>query len=160
LETKRRLVVTDANVLINLILGHLPGYEFFVVDQAGEEITVAKQAEKLAEALSAGWLKQGSLTGVEALQLFANLVKSMGRGEAASLAFAHYYQSYIACDEKRVFRREAFRLLGERRILTTPGILLLAIRAGLLTADRADAMKATLEAKRFRMSFSSFRDVL
>jgi len=40
-------------------------------------------------------------------------------------------------------------------MLTTPGILLLAIRAGLLTMARADEMKAALEGKRFRMTFSS-----
>ena len=44
--------------------------------------------------------------------------------------------------------------------MTTPGIYVLAIRSGLLTIEEADADKAKLEAYRFAMNFSSFRDVL
>ena len=50
--------------------------------------------------------------------------------------------------------------IGEGRILNTPGILLLAIRAGLLSVDEADVLKARLETHRYRMKFDSFRDVL
>ena len=46
------------------------------------------------------------------------------------------------------------------RILNTPGILLLAIRAGLLSVDEADGLKARLETHRYRMKFDAFRDVL
>jgi hypothetical protein len=67
---------------------------------------------------------------------------------------------YLACDEKRVFRRKALELVGENRMVTTPGIIVLCIRAGLTTVEEADRMKAILETKRFKMTFRSFRDVI
>lgn len=66
----------------------------------------------------------------------------------------------IASDEKRVFRREALSRLGPGRIINTPGILLVAIRAGVLSIDEADRMKAELERHRFRMPFGSLRELL
>jgi hypothetical protein len=44
--------------------------------------------------------------------------------------------------------------------MTTPGILLLAIRAGVISLEEADTIKAFLETRRFRMNFTSFKDVL
>jgi hypothetical protein len=49
---------------------------------------------------------------------------------------------WLVCDEKRVFRRKALELLGEDRLLTTPGIIVLCIRQGLLSVERADKMKS------------------
>ena len=46
------------------------------------------------------------------------------------------------------------------RLVTTPGLFVLAIRSGALSIDAADEAKAILEQHRFRMSFKSFRDVL
>jgi predicted nucleic acid-binding protein len=162
-----RIVVTDANVLINLIhaealmlLGRLPGHEFVVADEVVAEVTAAEQARALASALAEGVLRRESLVGVEALTLFAELTRVMGRGEAASLALAVTRRWLVASDEKRVFRREAQARLGAGRLLTTPGVLVLAIRAGLLSVEEADGIKALLESKRFGMTFVSFRDVL
>jgi predicted nucleic acid-binding protein len=84
----------------------------------------------------------------------------MGRGEAASLALANGKDCYLACDEKRVFRRKAIEILGEDRLLRTPGIIVLCIRQGLLNIDEADRLKAILETKRFKMTFGSFREVV
>jgi predicted nucleic acid-binding protein len=162
-----RIVVTDANVLINLIhvevlplLGRLPGYEFVVVDEALAEITAGEQAGMLASALNEGALRRESLAGIEMLTLFAELTRIMGRGEAASLALAATRGWLVASDEKRVFRREVQARLSENHLLTTPGVFVLAIRAGLLSVEEADRIKLLLEGKRFRMTFASFRDVL
>jgi predicted nucleic acid-binding protein len=84
----------------------------------------------------------------------------MGAGEAAALALASHKGWIVASDERKAFRREAISRLGPQRILTTPGIFVLAIRSGLLTIDEADADKGTLETCRFVMNFGSFRDVL
>jgi predicted nucleic acid-binding protein len=163
----RRIVVTDSNVLINLIhancldvLGKLPEYEFAVLEEVVEEISIQEQKTTLAEAFACEQLKREVLSGVAALTLYSELRQSMGKGEAASLAMAVESGSLIACDEKRVFLREARKRLGASRILTTPGIFVLAIRAGVLTVDQADAIKALLETKRFKMTFSSFGDVV
>jgi predicted nucleic acid-binding protein len=163
----QRIVVTDANVLINLIhvdalamVASLPDYEFVVVEEVVGEITDPQQAAALQTALAENHLKRDSLTDLDALALFAELVQMMGRGEAASLALADGKDCYLACDEKRVFRRKAMEILGEDRLLTTPGIIVLCIRQGLLTIDEADRLKAILEAKRFKMTFGSFREVV
>jgi len=137
----------------------LPDYEFVVVDAVVQEITDEQQAAILQRAFDDNQLRKESLTEPEALALFSELVQVMGRGEAASLALAAGRDWYLACDEKRVFRRKAVELLGEDRLLTTPGIFVLCIRAGLLTFEEADRMKTVLEGKRFRMTFKSFRDV-
>jgi len=74
------------------------------------------------------------------------------------LALAVTLKCAIACDEKRVFLREANRLLGDPPILNTPGLLILCIRHALLTIEQADAAKALLEQHRYRMSFRSFAE--
>jgi predicted nucleic acid-binding protein len=160
-----RVVVTDTNVLINLIhvdalglLGSLSGFEFVVVDDVVQEITRPEQAHALSAAMTHGWIRRVSLDKPEGIALFAELVRVVDRGEAASLSWAVVENAVIACDEKRVFRREALARVGEARMLTTPGIFVLAIRLKLLTVDEADRMKATLEANRFKMAFTSFRE--
>jgi hypothetical protein len=40
------------------------------------------------------------------------------------------------------------------------GLFVAAIRAGLITVEDADSAKAVLEQHRFRLKFSSFRDIL
>jgi predicted nucleic acid-binding protein len=162
----RRIVVTDANVLINLIhvdalaiVAGLSEYEFVVLDAVAKEITDEQQAFALQTAFDQRHFRRDSLTEPDALSLFAELVQVMGRGEAASLALAWGKNWYLACDEKRVFRRKAVELLGEERLLTTPGIIVLCIRQGLIAVNHADQMKAILETKRFKMTFRSFRDV-
>lgn len=164
---QRRVVVTDANVLINLIhanalflLGAINGYEFVVLEEVVAEITIAEQAAALTAAFTSGWVKREHLEDLQSLSLFAELSAIMGKGEAASLALAATRNLDIACDEKRVFRREASKHLGQHRILTTPGIFVLAIRAGVITVEQADHAKALLAQRRFEMTFASFRDVL
>jgi predicted nucleic acid-binding protein len=162
-----RIVVTDANVLINLIhtdllatLGRLPGYEFVVPDHVHAEVTDEKQRKALDAAIAAGVVDLVSVTDLAAIELYAELSQVMGSGEAACLALASTETWIVASDEKRRFRREALARLGEGRILTTPGLVLLAIRAGVLTVEEADAAKAVLETKRFTMQFASFRELL
>jgi predicted nucleic acid-binding protein len=162
-----RIVVTDSNVLINLIhadslqvVGQLAGYEFVVLEEVVAEVSAPEQAAALSTAFERGFLRREVVSDLTALTLFSDLTRTMGKGEAASLAAAATFGWSIACDEKRVFLREARTRLGEGRILTTPGIFVLAIRAGLLTVEEADAIKAHLASTRFVMDFRSFQDVL
>ncbi|HSK77721.1 MAG TPA: hypothetical protein VLQ45_14820, partial [Thermoanaerobaculia bacterium] len=94
------------------------------------------------------------------LALFVDLRQIMGLGEAACLAMAVHRGALIASDEKRVFKREAEARLGLGRLLNTPGLLVLAIRRGILTVNEADGLKRDLEVGRFRMRFESFRELL
>jgi predicted nucleic acid-binding protein len=162
----RRVVVADAGVLINLIhvgalelLGRLVRFEFVVIEHVVREITHPDQAAALAEAVRQGWIRRESLDRPEGLEAFADLLRVIDRGEAASLAWAVIEGAAIACDDRRACR-EATARLGAGNILTTPGLLLAAIRDGLLTVDEADAVKTTLEARRFTMPFRSFRELV
>ena len=162
-----RVVLTDANIVINFIhihclaiLGKLPGYEFVVPDEVVREVTDHEQRQLLQAAIDSGALRAITIDDLATLKLFAELLAIMGSGEAACLSLAQSHRWLIASDEKRVFRREVLARLGPNRIINTAGILLLAIRAGALMVDDADRMKAELERHRFRMPFASFRDLL
>ncbi len=166
-DAPTRIVVTDANVLINLIhvgrldlLAGLGGFEFVVPDHVDAEITDPSQRAVLSEAAQRDVLRTVSLNELPAIALYAELASRLGRGEAACLALAATRGWIVASDEKKRFRREAEARLGVDRILTTPGIFVLAIRRGLLSVQQADADKAALEQRRFKMSFASFRDVI
>lgn len=163
----RQIIVTDANVLINLmhvsrldICAHLPDYRFVVPDHVQHEIENAAQRAMLADSVARGTLRIESITDIGALTLFTRLIVHLGRGEAACLALAATSDWMIASDEKRRFRREAEALLGQDRIVRTPDLFVLAIRAGLMSIEEADADKSLLERHRFRMSFTSFRDLV
>lgn len=162
-----RVVVTDANVLINLVhvgrldlCAQLPGHEFVVPDHVSAEISKDVQRAALDSAVARGVVRVESITSLEAVGFFTDLTVHIGRGEAACLALANERGWSIASDEKRCFRREAVRLIGSDRILGTADLVVLAIRAGLLTVEEADADKAVLERHRFKMSFASFRDLM
>jgi len=162
-----RIVLTDANIIVNLIhtqclgiLGKLPGYEFVAPDEVLREVTDTTQREALQVAIDAGTLRAITIDDVATLELFAELLATMGSGEAACLSLAQTCGWLIASDERRVFRREALARLGPGRIINTAGIFLLAIRAGVLTVDDADCIKGELERHRFRMPFVSFRELL
>jgi hypothetical protein len=86
-----RVVVTDSNVLINLMhvarldfLGTIPGHEFVVPDHVREEITNPSQRQTLDAAIDSGSLKLESITDLDALAVFAELIAHIGRGEAQS----------------------------------------------------------------------------
>lgn len=56
--------------------------------------------------------------------------------------------------------REAEARLGAGRIITTVDVFVLSIQAGLLSIEDADADKRVLESKRFKVAFSSYRDLV
>ena len=165
--TPARIAVADANVLINLIhvqrldlLASLPGYEFVVPEDVISEITDSAQRAALEEGLVAAYLRRETISDPSELARYAELRQVMGAGEAASVALAEARGWLIASDEKRRLRREVNERLGPGRLITTLGLFVLAIRAGVMTVEEADEAKGTLEEHRFRMSFSSFRDVV
>ena len=162
-----RIVITDANVLINLaiaeglhLLRDLPEHEFVLPEEVLGEITNEFQRRKVESALADGFLSVVRLEAIEGLELFAELRNVMGAGEASCLALAKGNGWIIASDEKGAFRREASRIVGAANIMTTVDIYLLSIRSGLITVEEADAAKALLAANRFAMPFGSFNELL
>jgi len=162
-----RIVVADANVLINLIhtarldfCWRLANFEFVVPDHVREEITIPAQRTKLDQAVEGGQLRLVSMTEPGDIELFADLVSFLGRGEAACLVLAVRNGWLVASDEKRRFRREVAKRIGDDRLIGTADLYIRAIRSGLVTIEEANADKASLEMRRFRMPFGSFREVV
>ena len=167
MNTPTRVVVADANILINLchagllsILERLRGFEFIVPAEVDAEITDAYQRQQLDEMLARDVVKREVLASPAELTIYAELRAIMGSGEAACIAIAQSRGMYIASDERRAFLREVKARVGDSKLMTTPGLFVLAIRAGLLTIDGADAAKKVLEQHRFKMRFASFADVV
>ena len=165
--TVRTVVVTDTSILINFLhtghlwlLGRLPGFRFVIPDEVIAEIAQADQQQIIAEAMAAGHVQRESISSPDELALFAELRQILGAGESSCLTLAEKRGWIVACDEKRVFLREATRRLGAGRILNTPGIYALSIQGGLITVAAADEAKAVLEKHRFQMAFRSFSDLL
>ncbi|MDZ7749163.1 MAG: hypothetical protein U5K43_10255 [Halofilum sp. (in: g-proteobacteria)] len=161
------VVVVDANVLINFIhigqldlLASLPGMTFIAPREATNEITVGTQARAVRAALASGQLREAEVTGIEEMERYADLSRRLGKGESACLALAESRDWSVASDEKRLFRRTAIAGIGEARILTTPDLLVHAIRSDLASVDDADRWKQLLAERRFRMKFESFADLL
>ncbi|MDA2925563.1 hypothetical protein MYX65_13105 [Acidobacteria bacterium AH-259-L09] len=80
-----RVVVTDTNVLVNLIhvdwlsvLGALDGYEFILVDEVLAEITHSEQKTAIQAALNQGYLSSVRLDDIEGLTLFSEFARIMG----------------------------------------------------------------------------------
>jgi predicted nucleic acid-binding protein len=162
-----RVVVTDTNILINLIhigrldlLGKLPSYSFVIPEEVVKEVREPNQGNALQTAMSSGLLVEVQLADPAELKVYADLIQILGSGEAACLSLAQCRQWLIASDEKKKFRRETLARLGAGRLLNTPGILSLAISGGIITVEDADRAKAVLEQNRFIMSFACFRDVV
>jgi len=164
---KVQVVVTDANILINLIhigrlsiLGSLVQFEFVVPEEVVAEVLDREQAASLEAAIDAKHLARLAFRDTEELTTFAVLVSFLGRGESACLAMAQQRGWWVASDEGGAFRREALQRLGPGRILNTPGLLLAAIRAEVLSVEEADQALEILKQHRFRAKFKSFRELL
>lgn len=167
MPTPIKIVITDTNVLINLVhtsrldlCGGLPGIEFIVPEAVLRELTQEDQRAAIDRTIASGGLRVDSMTDLMELAAYADFSDRMGRGESACLAVAHARGWSIASDEKGRFRREAVARIGEARLMGTADLLLLGIHAGLLSVEEADEDKVTLEGRRFKMPFASFRELL
>lgn len=166
-EFECKTIVLDANVVINLahinrldLLGSFPGLTFVVPKEVVNEITDPLQAQILNTAITEGHLAVTELTDITEIEHYAELSRTLGKGESACLAVAHSRDCSLASDEKRLFRRTATGKIGESRIWTTPDIILHAIKSGLATVEEADQWKRILAENQFVMTFGSFQELL
>ena len=116
-----RIVVTDSSVVINLhhtshlqLLARLSGFSFVVPEEVIAEITEPAQADLLNRLVADGILEKVSLADASELSVFADLSNRLGLGESACLAIAQTRGWHVACDEKRIFLREAKQRLAVR----------------------------------------------
>ncbi|HVQ74038.1 MAG TPA: hypothetical protein VMT79_00710 [Candidatus Binatia bacterium] len=89
------MVVTDANIIINLIhagrlalLGVLQPYEFVVSEDVVYEMAVPSQREAIEAAINGGLLRRETITAQRELTRYTELRQMVGRGEAACLVLA------------------------------------------------------------------------
>ena len=167
-KRSHKIVVSDTTLIINLIhagmlclLGAIPGYFFVVPEEVVEEVTYPDQAQSLLDALEQGWLASESITDPREIELYTYFRAFLGKGEAACLALAEMRGWLIATDDERKgFPRIVEERIGKGMLINTPGLFVLAIRAGNLSIEKADSAKAVLEKHRFRMKFKSFREIV
>ena len=160
-----RTIALDASVLINFLIldrtdlfARLPSLRFVVPEPVVAEIRRPDQAVVIQDSIASGHMRAVRVESPVELGKTDELRRLIGHGEAACLAVAASRGLLVACDERGRFLRLAEEVLGEGRIVTTPGLIVLAIQAGSIAVEEADEMKAMLERHRFRMSFESFRD--
>jgi predicted nucleic acid-binding protein len=163
----RRTVVVDANIVINLLhaerlalLGAIPEYDFVIPEDVVAEIVDPAQRTQLDRAIADGLLRVETITELDDLVQYAEFRRGLGRGEAACLVLAKRHTWLVASDEKGRFQRESVAALGTGRTINTAGLFVVAIRAGVMSIEEADQAKSVLERHRFRLPFSSFRDVV
>jgi predicted nucleic acid-binding protein len=160
-------VCTDACVLINFahvsrldLLGQIQDMIFHAPQEVLNEVSEPGQMRKIEEAVENGALHRLKIIAVEELQSVAEYIEQFGKGESACLAVAIHRQWVVATDETK--DRRLSREIASKRIklINTPGILLKAVRQGLLSVQAADLIKTELEANRFKMSFKSFQELV
>ena len=156
-------VALDASVLINFLilnrlgmLPDLPGYRFVVLDAVEQEVRRPQQQSTLARAFEHSFVDHAGAANAEELEVFADHRRVMGLGEAACLAAAEVRGWMMASDERRLFRTIALERIGEDRILTTPAILVLAVKTGVITVEELRESKEELERNRFRAPLEAF----
>ena len=156
-------VALDASVLINFlilnrlgILSDLPGYRFVVLDAVEQGVRRPQQQLTLTRAFEQGLVDHVADANPEELEVFADHRRVMGLGEAACLAAAEVRGWMLASDERRLFRTIARERIGEGRILTTPAILVSAVKAGVTAVEELREAKEELERNRFRAPLEAF----
>jgi len=157
----------DANVLINFmhierldILGMLPDWKFVAPQEVINEITDEAQVLALQNAFNAGHIQQTALSSIDELEKYAAFNRTLGKGESACLTLALHRGWTIASDEKGVLARRVSEHVGTERLITTPDIMIHAIRAELATVEEADGWRDVLAKCRFTMKINTFTELL
>lgn len=148
-----REVATDTSLLLNFlridrmdILGALPGFQFRVLNHVVDEVTQEPHSARLQVALENGSIVEFELTDLGAVADYDALRENLGDGEAATIAAAAHENWVIGMDEKARAKREAVARVGAENLLNTPGVLVHAVRVGLLSIDQAEQIRLNLAA--------------
>lgn len=164
--TGRRVVVLDTCVLFRLdnvrrldFLGHLVDFDFVFPGEVWSEVKDRGQQRRVLQAVRQRWVRRLQLDlGKEQELLGQALQAGLDLGEAACLALARSRGFVLATDDKAALKAgEA--ALGSHRLMSTPGLVVHAIRTGIVDVRTADGFIGTWREHKFRVSFRSFQDV-
>lgn len=149
-------VATDTSLILNFlridrmdILGALPGFRFAVLNHVIAEVTQEPHRARLETALTDGHVVEFELTDLSAIADYNSLRENLGDGEAATIAAGAHEQWIIGMDEKARAKREATDRVGEDNLLNTPGVLVYAVRVGVLTLEEAEQIRLDLADQNF-----------
>lgn len=164
-------VVIDTSTLINFLrigrvdlLAGLTAYRFVLPDNVQAEVLTSYPVEyaNLELALQAGHLHVISLTAPAEVAAYVAMqaLRVLGDGECSAIAAAHARGLPLAMDDGTA-RTKAVAHYPGLILLDTVGLMVEALRAGLLTVPEADAIKAIWDSNRFKKpSIRSFGDLL
>ena len=164
-----RSAVIETSVLVNfltvdrvdLLSGH-PAYRFVLTRHVRSEVSdhYPEQFARLDAALAA---KSFVVVAVDALDpVFIELIqtKRLGLEESAAIAYAASNSVPIVIDDNKA-QKAASALTPPVALESTESLMVLSIRAGILTTTTADEIKTTWETEhRFKLPFASFGDRL
>lgn len=166
-STEAIVVALDSNVIINFnhvkalgVLSKLPGFSFVAPEEVKNEMMKEKSREGFALAESRGWISVVRLDEIEEHRWNLEAKRWIQKGEAACLALARSRGYHVACDEKRKYDRLTVDWIGRERMLNTVGLVVLMIRAGLLSVEEADGYLKIWKGSRFAVRFSSFQELI
>ncbi|MBK8229362.1 MAG: hypothetical protein IPK72_01995 [Candidatus Eisenbacteria bacterium] len=163
-----KLVLVDSSVLLSFLnidrvdlLGRLPGYTFLITDHVRGEVLnhYEEQLSRLGAAIREGWLRETRVEAPAEFETFLELFRPrvLGVGECSAIAAAFHRGMALAIDDKGA-RKAAAKLSAKIQILETKELVYLAIDAGILAVEEADAIKGDWETNhRFKLPFASFR---
>ncbi len=135
-------LLLDANSVIDLVgLGcfervlQTPSHRFFVVENVMGEILDPAQRQAVQAAIDANLLAVVRVEAPHEIELYAEMRRVLGDGEAASLAIAEHRRWGFVSYEGRRLAREAMARIGATYFLRTPEVLARAVHAGLIDLD-------------------------
>lgn len=151
------LLVADTSVLVNLaVLDRLDlfsatGFQAHVPNHVVAEVKREQQRQRLNRAIAAGQLTEIEITELKELTEFAAMRKRFDEGESAAMAVAFTRGWTVAVDEARAVRRAVLDRLGEDLLITTPKLLNLAVRGGVIELASVPEIRVQLAANRYAM---------
>ncbi len=113
--------------------------------------------EAIPRAVRAGWLKETGLRTAGEKRLFGSLSRSLGLGEAATIAVAKS-RHYIFASDDRVARAEAAAL--GIPLTGTLGVLAKAVRTGVCDLRAADRCLTRMVKEGFFSPVRSLREII
>ena len=162
----RLVVLLDACILINLfhgecsdLLGALVQYDFRITTHVEGEITDSGQLCILHRLIDHEVVSIERITDDQTNQDIERYMHKLAAGEASCIALGKR-KNWFICTDDSLASKLAFKELGPGKVLSTPGLILQAIKYGLISIEEADIIKGRLEEHRFTMSFPSFHDVV
>lgn len=142
------------------LLAAIHGVDFVFPDEVWQElIRTDRRARALAVIRARGMRRVRLKVGTELPRMFEFLDQGLDQGESACLALAESRGFLVATDDRKALR-DWQACAGANRSLSTPGLILLAMRRGLIDLAAADACLVVWAKHRFKLNFTSFAELV